>query len=109
VDAADPGDTVDIAAGEYEGPVVMYPADSLISIIGAGMDSTYLFTQVEHNLIYVSDNTHLKGMWFSTVDPYAAIDDNAGDGYGRELSSGVYFYLIQSGEHVQTRKMTLLR
>jgi hypothetical protein len=77
VDAAGPGDTVYIASGEYEGLVVMYPADSLIAIIGAGMDSTHLFTQVEHNLIYVSDNTYLKGMRFSTIDPYAAIDDNA--------------------------------
>jgi flagellar hook assembly protein FlgD len=31
------------------------------------------------------------------------------DEQGKEISSGIYFYLIQSGQHVQAKKMTLLR
>jgi hypothetical protein len=73
VEAADPGDTVYIASGEYEGLVVMYPADSLIAIIGAGMDSTHLFTQQSHHLIYVGPKTYLKGMRLATVWPYYAV------------------------------------
>jgi len=83
VEAADPGDTVYIASGEYEGLVVMYPSDSLIAIIGAGMDSTHLFTELEHRLIYVGPKTYLKGMAFSTIWPFAAVWAEAD---GRDLT-----------------------
>ena len=38
-----------------------------------------------------------------------AIVWNGTDENGREVSSGVYFYLIQSGKHTESKKMTLLR
>jgi len=71
--AADPGDTVYIASGEYEGPVVVNPADCPISIIGAGMDSTHLFTRLEQNLITFGGDTYVRGLQFSTVRSYAAL------------------------------------
>jgi hypothetical protein len=83
VDAADPGDTVFIAAGDYEGLVVMYPADSLIAIIGAGADSTHLFTHQEHFLIYAGPKIYLRGLSLLTVWPYYAV---WGEAAGRDAT-----------------------
>jgi hypothetical protein len=71
VAAAEPGDTVYIASGEYEGATVVNPADSPIAIIGTGMDSTYLFTPLEQDLFNVGGAIYLQGMRFST--PYTAV------------------------------------
>ncbi len=41
IDAAEPGDTVYIGAGEWQERVFMTQADTNLALIGAGMDSTY--------------------------------------------------------------------
>jgi len=73
VAAADPGDTVFISSGEYEGPVLVNPEDCPIALIGAGMDSTHLVTPLEQNLITFGGDTYVQGLQFSTVRSYAAL------------------------------------
>jgi len=39
---------------------------------------------------------------------YRSIQWNATNDYGNPVSAGVYLYLIQAGEYMQTKKMVLL-
>ena len=39
---------------------------------------------------------------------YRSIQWNANNDYGNPVSAGVYLYLIQAGEYMQTKKMVLL-
>ncbi|MFB0516285.1 MAG: T9SS type A sorting domain-containing protein, partial [Candidatus Neomarinimicrobiota bacterium] len=34
---------------------------------------------------------------------------NAGDNYGRQVSAGIYFYRIQAGSFIETRKLVVLK
>jgi len=40
---------------------------------------------------------------------YRSIQWNATNDYGNPVSAGVYLYLIQAGEYMQTKKMVLLK
>ena len=40
---------------------------------------------------------------------YRSVQWNATDSFGKPVSAGVYFYEIQAGEFVQTKKMVLLK
>jgi len=40
---------------------------------------------------------------------YRSIQWNATNDYGNPVSAGVYLYLIQAGEYMQTKKMMLLK
>ncbi|NQV17753.1 MAG: T9SS type A sorting domain-containing protein [Armatimonadetes bacterium] len=40
---------------------------------------------------------------------YRSVNWNATDSNGREVSAGMYLYVIQAGEYVQTKKMVLLK
>ena len=43
------------------------------------------------------------------TEGYHSIEWDATNNYGRNLSSGVYYYRIQAGDFVQTRKMLLIK
>jgi len=40
---------------------------------------------------------------------YYSVSWDGRDGEGKEVSSGIYFYRIEAGDFVQTRKMILLK
>lgn len=62
--AADPYDTVFIAAGDYSELIYMPPEDTCLTFIGAGTDSTHLWTNEPTNLWLARDNTTVLDIWF---------------------------------------------
>jgi hypothetical protein len=63
IEAADPGDTVYIGAGEWKERVVAAEEDSNLAVIGAGMDSTYWWWDVLGENTYVCQtNTLVQGI-----------------------------------------------
>jgi hypothetical protein len=64
--AADPGDTVYIGAGDYRQQFVTPVADSNLAVIGAGMDSTYWWWDVQGQwTFWCGNNMLVKGIHFS--------------------------------------------
>ena len=62
--AAEPYDTVYIGAGDYNEIMIMSAADSCITFIGAGMDSTRCWTDSLHEIWMVGNRTVADGIWF---------------------------------------------
>jgi len=58
---------------------------------------------------------NVLGQWVRTLvdEPqsagYKTVRWNGRDGYGRELSSGVYFYRLEAGKYSSSRKLLLLK
>jgi len=65
VDAAEPGDTVYIGVGDWHETIGMQEWDSLMALIGMGMDSTRIWWDVSGRaVIYNATNTLLKDIYF---------------------------------------------
>jgi hypothetical protein len=62
--AAEPYDTIYIAAGEYYEVVDGNREDSCLAFIGAGLDSTHCWTDSTVNLWAVGNGTFVKNIWF---------------------------------------------
>ena len=73
--AADPYDTIYVAAGEYDEILRMSAADSCMTFIGAGMDSTHVFSDSNVNMWVVGNNTAAINIWFQNKfgDPLSGI------------------------------------
>jgi parallel beta-helix repeat protein len=67
VDAASPGDTIYIGSGEYIGRTVMNSGDSLMALIGMGMDSTYLYSAVEEDLLETGPKCYIRSIHFANL------------------------------------------
>jgi hypothetical protein len=79
VDAADPGDTVYIGAGEWQERVFMTQADTNLAIIGAGMDSTYWWWDVLGELTLITrKNSSVEHIHFAHTRT-GCIDASVGD------------------------------
>jgi hypothetical protein len=62
--AADPYDTIYIAAGEYNEVMIMSAADSCMTFIGAGSDSTRCWTDGLSEIWAVGNRVVAQGIWF---------------------------------------------
>jgi hypothetical protein len=67
--AADPYDTVYIGAGDYDEMLRIPEADTCLTFIGAGIDSTRCFTYTD-DLWLVSDRTVVRNIWFEIDRAY---------------------------------------
>jgi hypothetical protein len=74
IDAAETGDTVYIASGEYEQLIRMDEGDSLLALIGRGADSTWVFNhRPQTHLAYTGHGTYLADVRFSNTGGYDCI------------------------------------
>jgi hypothetical protein len=73
IDAADPRDTIYIGSGEYAGRTVMAAGDSLMALIGTGMDSTYLYTTNTSEVIQSGQKCLIKEIHFANLAGFTNI------------------------------------
>ena len=66
---AEPYDTVYIGAGDYNEAMSMSDADSCMTFIGAGMDSTHCWTDSLSAVWYFANRTSAQNIWFSQTRP----------------------------------------
>jgi hypothetical protein len=73
LNTADPGDTVYVASGDYDEVLLMAREDSLIALIGRGMDSTFIHTDSVQTFLFTpGQHDYIKGIHFAHLSyPYA--------------------------------------
>ncbi|MEE9552915.1 MAG: T9SS type A sorting domain-containing protein [candidate division Zixibacteria bacterium] len=72
LDASESYDTVYVGSGEYYEQIEMQPVDSCVTIIGAGMDSTLIWTDVNDILFRRAQRTSFFDLGFRHLGTYAA-------------------------------------
>lgn len=101
-----------VGAGDTGPPKVNFLHQNRPNPFGAGTRIAFGLTRDTDVTIHIYD---VKGRLVKTlVDGRRAADRhtvvwNGRDNRGRLVSGGIYFYRIEAGEFVQTKKMTLLR
>jgi hypothetical protein len=70
IEAASPHDTIYIASGSYDELVRMAQADTCLSFIGAGIDSTHVWSSIYGHLWEVSNQTVVQDIWFEQNSAY---------------------------------------
>jgi hypothetical protein len=73
LNAAEAGDTVYVGSGDYDEVLWMPRADSLIALIGMGMDSTYLHTDSAVYLFEPGHKSYISGIHFANYSDFPCI------------------------------------